>query len=277
MGAVRITIFGLLASFLLLLIPLVVSYFFKLKMAKTTLVAVGRMTVQLLLVGVFLEYIFKLNNLWLNLFWLVFMIFTAIFSAVSRVQLKMKEVFSPLVFAFIVSTFLILFYFNAFIIGLDYLFDARYLIALGGMLLGNVLGVNITAINSFFQELRQQNKLYLYRLSLGATKKEALDPFTKHSFRLSLLPMLAKTATMGIVSLPGMMTGQILGGSAPSTAIFYQIAIMVAIYSCGVLSILLTLFFLTRKSFNSYGVLRQNIFKKKKNGVRLGYRKKLLK
>ncbi len=267
MGAVEISIFGLLASFLLLVIPLVVSYYLKLKMAKTTLVAVGRMSLQLFLVGIFLEYIFALNNAWLNVLWLMLMIATAIFSAVGRLKLKMKVVLLPLILAFTFSTFMILFYFNLVVIKLDNLFEARYLIALGGMLLGNVLGINITALNSFFQELRQRNKVYLYRLSLGATQKEALLPFIKHSFQLSLLPMLAKTATMGIVSLPGMMTGQILGGSAPSTAIFYQIAIMIAIYTCGVLSISFSLFLLIRKSFDGYGIIKNNLYKHKKKIV----------
>jgi len=262
MGAVEISFTGLLLGFLLLVIPLAISYWFKLGMSKTTLWSIGRMSVQLALVGVFLEYIFALNNMWLNFAWLMLMIMTAIFSAVSRAKLKFKIVFGPISIAFIISTLLILIYFNAFVIQLNYLFEARYLIALGGMLLGNVLSVNITAVNSFYQEIRSQNKFYLYRLAMGASQREALEPFLRRSFQLALLPALAKTATVGVVSLPGMMTGQILGGSSPATAIRYQIAIMIAIYTCGALSVLITLLLSTKKSFNAYGVLKENIFSK---------------
>lgn len=188
------------------------------------------------------------------------MIITAIFSAISRAKLKFKIIFVPILIAFTTSTLLILFYFNAFVIKLDYLFEARYLIALGGMLLGNVLSVNITAVNSFYQEIRSQHKFFLYRLAMGANQREALEPFLRRSFQLALLPALAKTATIGVVSLPGMMTGQILGGSSPATAIRYQIAIMIAIYTCGALSVLMTLLLSTKKSFDSYGVLKENIF-----------------
>lgn len=96
---------------------------------------------------------------------------------------------------------------------------------------------------------------------MGSTHGEALSPFLRNSFQLALLPALAKTATMGIVSLPGMMSGQIIGGSSPSTAIRYQIAIMIAIYVCGVVSVLLAILFSSKKCFNSYGVLKENIFK----------------
>ncbi len=262
MGAVEISLSGLLLGFLLLIIPLAISYRFRLGMVKTTLWSIGRMSIQLTLVGVFLEYIFELNNMWLNFSWVMLMILTAIFSAVSRAKLNFQAIFWPISIAFTSSTLLILFYFNAVVIQLNYLFEARYLIALGGMLLGNVLSVNITAVNSFYREIRSQNKFFLYRLAMGATQQEALAPFLRHSFQLALLPALAKTATMGIVSLPGMMTGQILGGSSPTAAIHYQIAIMIAIYSCGALSTLLTLLLSTKKSFDEYGILKTSIFAK---------------
>jgi putative ABC transport system permease protein len=73
--------------------------------------------------------------------------------------------------------------------------------------------------------------------------------------------MLARVATMGIVTLPGMMSGQIIGGSSPATAIRYQIAVMVMIFVSGTLSSLLTLVFSINKSFNKFGVLKKNIFK----------------
>ncbi len=260
--AAEITLRNFIWVFLLLVIPLGVSSYLKLKLNKTIITAVGRMTLQLFLVGIFLEYIFKLNNPWLNIGWLTVMILTAVLSALNRSQLKLSFIFLPVFISFIISTLSILFYFNFFIIHLSYLFDARYLIALGGMLLGNILSVNIIAINSFYKTLRNSTKLYFYRLAAGATLYEALMPFLRDSFRLTLTPVLAKTATMGIVSLPGMMTGQILGGSSPQTAIRYQIAIMIAIFTAGVISIVLTFFLAIKKSFDKCGILHQNIFKK---------------
>jgi len=262
MDAIEISNTGLLFAFLLLIIPLLIDYKFKLKMTRPTLWSIGRMTIQLALVGIFLEYIFNLNSFWLNFLWLMLMVITAVFSAVNSSKIKFKVIFWPVFVAFFFPTLVILLYFNACIIQLDYLFEARYLIALGGMLLGNVLSVSIVAINSFYQEIHSQNKFFLYRLAMGSSQPEALAPFLRHSFQLALLPALAKTATIGIVSLPGMMSGQIIGGSSPTTAIRYQIAIMIAIYVCGALSVLLSLVLSNKNCFNSYGVLKENIFKK---------------
>ena len=261
--AIDITISGLIFAFALLTIPILVSQYLRLGLTKTILVSVGRMSVQLLLVGLFLKYIFYFNNLWLNIGWLLLMILTAILSALNRSKLRLKFIFTPIFISFVISTISILLYFNHFVIGLRYLFDARYLIALGGMLLGNILSVNIVAVNSFYQSIASSTKLYLYRLAMGANQYEALIPFIRNSFRLALMPVLAKTATMGIVALPGMMTGQIIGGSSPQTAIRYQIAIMVGIFTAGVLSILLTFILAIRKSFDSYGILKSKIGKNK--------------
>lgn len=261
MGAIDISTAGMIASFVLVIIPLLVSHYFKLKMEKDTIWSIFRMSIQLLFVGFFLEYIFALNNVLLNLGWLSLMIMAAVFSAIKRSKIKTKIIFLPTVISFSIPTILMLIYFNTFITRLDFLFDARYLIALGGMLLGNVLGVNITALNSFYQEIKTQNKFYLYRLAMGSSQRETLLPFFRKSFHISLLPALAKTAAIGLVSLPGMMTGQILGGSSPTTAIKYQIAIMIAIYVTTVISALFTLLFTTKKCFNNFGILKSEIFK----------------
>jgi putative ABC transport system permease protein len=261
MGTVEISLTGLFFGFLLLMIPIAISYWLNLKIIRQIFISVGRMSIQLFLVGFFLEYIFKVNSFWLNLGWLTLMILTAVFSALSKIKIKFSIAFLPVLLSFIFSTFLVLLYFNAFVIRLDFLFEARYLIALGGMLLGNILSLNIVILNSFYRELRIQEKFFFYRLAMGATQKEVLSPFIRHCFQLTLLPMLARVATMGIVTLPGMMSGQIIGGSSPATAIRYQIAVMVMIFVSGTLSSLLTLVFSINKSFNKFGVLKKNIFK----------------
>jgi len=154
-------------------------------------------------------------------------------------------------------------YFNYFIVHLDFIFDARYMIAIGGMVLGNSLRSNVVGLGDFYQSLNKEEQFYFYRLSLGASRFEAMLPFAKRSFTSALNPTIATMATMGIVSLPGMMTGQILGGSVPLVAIKYQIAIMVAILASTVLSIALSILFTVNYSFNKAGVLNKSIFASK--------------
>lgn len=145
------------------------------------------------------------------------------------------------------------------------IFNAKYLIPISGMLLGNSLKGNIIATNTFFDYFKNREKEYFFTLSLGASRQEALKPIVRESIKRGLRPTLASIATIGLVSLPGMMTGQILGGSVPMTAIKYQIAIMIAIFSTMAISIFLVILLLKKVSFNKFDVLKKYIFIKGEN------------
>ena len=188
------------------------------------------------------------------------MITVAVFSAIKHSSIKISKVFIPSIISFSTATFLVIFYLNIVVIPLDNIFDARYLIVLGGMLLGNSLRGNIIGISTFYKNIKNDTKKYLYTLSLGASRYEALLPYFRESVQLAIKPSIASMATMGIVSLPGMMTGVILGGADPETAIKYQIMIMLAIITSTITSVVLTILLTLRVCFNKYGVLQQNIF-----------------
>jgi len=96
---------------------------------------------------------------------------------------------------------------------------------------------------------------------LGATLSEAVRPYMQKALQAAAGPLLATIATMGIVSLPGMMTGQILGGSMPVMAIKYQIAIVISIFSAMILASGLNLLFSMKIAFDDFGMLRGDIFK----------------
>jgi putative ABC transport system permease protein len=102
--------------------------------------------------------------------------------------------------------------------------------------------------------------LFQYVLSLGASRFEASLPYLRESLRAGLRPTMATMATMGIVFLPGMMTGTILGGASPVVAIKYQIMVMIAIFVCINLGIVFSILASARTSFNEYGMLNESIF-----------------
>ncbi|HQO58956.1 MAG TPA: ABC transporter permease [Candidatus Omnitrophota bacterium] len=87
-----------------------------------------------------------------------------------------------------------------------------------------------------------------------------MRPYMKESIRLALKPTVASMATIGIVALPGMMTGVILGGASPEVAIKYQIMIMISIVVSTIISVLLTILMTARVCFTKYGTLRGDIF-----------------
>jgi len=256
-----LSLFSMLMCGVLLLVPLVVFWYFKLGMTRKLLISTLRMVVQLLLIGFFLEYLFRLNNWAVNVLWFLVMLTVAVFSVINNSKLSRSYFLWPMLVSFIAANLFVVVYFNFFIVRLDNVFDAKYIIAIGGMILGNSLRANVVGLGDFYQAIKKDENLYCYKLSLGATKYEALLPFAKKSFVAALNPTIANMATMGIVSLPGMMTGQILGGSVPLVAIKYQIAIMVAILAATVLSIAFSIFLTSRKTFLPSGVLKKEVVK----------------
>ncbi|MDD5069812.1 MAG: ABC transporter permease [Candidatus Omnitrophica bacterium] len=264
MEIIDISLYSLLLAILLLAVPVFLSRIYGLGLTKLLLSSAGRMIVQLVLIGVFLKYLFLWNNTVINLSWLIVMILAAVFSAIRGSAMKPGKIILPVFVSFALATFTVIFYLNIFVIRLDYIFDARYLIVLGGMLLGNSLRGNIVGIDLFYKSIRKETKKYQYLLSLGADYHEAVKPYMRESIRLALKPTIASMATIGIVALPGMMTGVILGGASPEVAIKYQIMIMISIVVSTIISVLLTILMTSGVCFTKYGVLRNDIFLKNK-------------
>ena len=263
MASPDISIPSLVLCFLLLAVPLVISYRMKLRIVGKILNSVSRMTVQLFLVGVFLTYVFDLNNRILNLVWLLGMVTVASYTTIKNVELKMEKLFLPVILSFTLANLSVLLYFNEFVLNLGNLLEARYLIPIGGMILGNSLSGNVVGIGEFYEDIRRNENRYLYNLSLGASKYEALLPYIRKSLRSAIRPTLANIATAGLVFLPGMMTGQILGGASPLLAIKYQISIMIAIFVSTTTSTTFSILTTTQATFDEFGLVRKEIYKEK--------------
>lgn len=262
LAAQDITIPALAAGFLLLAIPWFVTWRLQLGLGKDLAIAVARMTLQLTLAGLYLGYLFRWNNPVLNVTWLLVMILAAASSVLRNSALRARTFLLPAFAALTIATLTVVLYMNRVVVRLDDLLEARYLVVLGGMLLGNCLSANIVCASRFYQSLHQRLGVYEFRLGNGATLTEALNPFIKESLTAALRPGIAAMMTMGLVSLPGMMTGQMLGGSSPIVAIKYQIAIMLAIFACTTLSIGLFLVFTIRQCMDANGrLLVEKIFK----------------
>jgi putative ABC transport system permease protein len=259
MGAMKISYISLLVYLLLLAVPIAILVYLKLKIVASLLVSVLRMILQLALVGLYLEYIFKWDNPFLNCLWILVMIVVANQSILRQSGLKFRVFFLYTMPAFIITmvfsfvTFLIVFDVTTFI-------SARYLIPIGGMVMGNMLRGNVVSLDRFYHSLTQREEEYIYFISLGATRREALLPFISEALRSALSPYLATLATMGLVSLPGMMTGQILGGASPAVAIQYQVMIMMAIFVSSAISAFLGMIFSLIPSIDACGRVRKDIF-----------------
>lgn len=261
MGAVDIKLQYLLIIYTLLIIPTIISIIYKLKIIKSMLIAVLRMTVQLTLVGLYLEFIFRYDNLWLNLAWVLIMITTAGVTVIRNANLKIRP-FLPIIFIGLVTgSMAIVSLFILITIRPTPFYKASYLIPLTGMLLGNCLKGNIISLERFYYSIRKNETEYIGYLMMGATLKEAIIPYLREAIKPAIAPTISSMATLGLVSLPGMMTGQILGGSTPIVAIKYQIAIMIAILTVIIITTTLNILLSLKVAFNNYQVLRKDIFR----------------
>jgi UDP-glucose/iron transport system permease protein len=260
LGLTEIPLPRLALGFLMALAPLAVMLWYRVPLVNQTLIALVRMAVQLLFVGVYLTLVFDLDRGWLTLLWLFVMIVVADLSVVRGCGLRLKRLAPILFLALLAGTLLPMLYFSAIVLALPNTLQAQYAIPLGGMILGNCLRADIVGLSRFFDSLRKDEKQYLQSLAQGATLAEGLRPYLRDALQAALAPTVATMATIGLVSLPGMMTGVILAGADPMDAIRYQMVIMLAIFTGTALTLWLALLLVRRGAFDEYGLLDKRVF-----------------
>ena len=256
METVDLTFGGLAVGMLLMLIPFYFLWRFRTGLLPSALLGTVRMTVQLLLIGVYLRFLFQWDNEWVNVLWMAVMAVIASYTAVERTALRRKVLLLPVFIGFLSTVLLVSLYFLAFVVRADDVFAARFFIPVAGVLFGNMLTVNIMAVNVYYSELQREQNMYYYLLGNGASRFEATLPFLRSAVIKSFSPCIANMAVLGVVSFPGTMIGQILGGSMPEVAIKYQLMISVITVVASLLSLLITISLSARRTFDGFGRLR---------------------
>lgn len=219
-----------------------------------------RMVVQLLIVGYLLHLLFALRNAAAVMLVLAVMGAFAVQTAVGRVQQRLPGLYR------IVTTSLLIgcgggtFFFCSLVIGLEPWYDPRYLIPLAGMIFGNALTGASLAAERLASEMRQRRDEIETALCLGASPAQASREVVRDAYRAALMPTVNAMAAMGLVFLPGMMTGQILSGTAPALAVRYQIAVMCVITGSVAVSAFLILWQGARACFTPAAQLRRELF-----------------
>ncbi|MDP2360470.1 MAG: ABC transporter permease [bacterium] len=229
---------GLALAFLLALAPLWVFRNLRLPLKGQLGVALARMVLQLGAMGLVLEVLFRLDTPPATLGWLLVMQAAAAHAVLRRTALRVRGMAPLLLGVMVLAGGGVLAFCLVAVVRPQPLLEARYLIPLGGMILGNSMNGITLALERHLARLSSAagRQEWETLLGLGASPEEARRRFSGQDLRVALMPTLNTTATIGLVSLPGMMTGQILGGSPPATAIAYQIVIMLAILAAVSLS-----------------------------------------
>lgn len=235
--------------YLLLLVVLAIMKKCNINRTKLLVVASIRMTLQLILAGLVLTYIFTNPHPALTFMYIAAMCGFAIHRVISQHKNINRRFKIAIALSLIGAGVSILIFFVGVVVGVN-LFDPQYTIPLGGMILGNAMtGMNL-GMKTFTERIRDQRNKIGVLLNLGVHPRKILLPLVNSALETALLPTLNSMLGMGIIALPGLMTGQILSGTLPSTAILYQIAIMVAICTVVSLSVFCMLYFGARSLYN---------------------------
>ncbi|MGH4140986.1 ABC transporter permease [Clostridium sp.] len=249
-GAVTLGLFQFSLIYLLLIIVLIIMKKSKVNQTKLLLVASLRMTVQLVIVGYVLQYVFSNPNPLFTVFFLVIMIVFSVNRVISH-RADLNRNFKIAIAASLTFSGLFVLIFFVTIVVRKSIFDPQYTIPLAGMIIGNAMtGVNI-AIKTFMDDISNSKNKINTLLNLGVEPKDILKPFANNALETALIPTMNSMLGMGIIFLPGMMTGQMLSGTLPTTAIMYQIAIMIAICTSVCITVFLSLNLGYKSLYNS--------------------------
>lgn len=228
MNVIALQPFDLMLAAIMVLALALASTLMHLGLGKQILIAAVRTTLQLLLIGLVLKALFAHVQLgWMGLMALV-MLLVAGREVMARQQRRFGGwwgyglgTLSMFVSAFTVTLFALL-----VIIDTTPWYTPQYAIPLLGMMLGNTMNGVALALDRLTHAAWQQRGAIEARLILGQEWSQAIRDITRDSMRVGMLPIINAMAAAGIISLPGMMTGQILAGSPPTEAVKYQILIM---------------------------------------------------
>ena len=198
----------------------------RLGMERRLLVAALRTVIQLTLLGLVLKWVFAQATPLAVLLILGFMTFVAGREAVARSRRRYRLVFLDTTLAMATSAVVIGFLVTQVIVGVKPWYHPQYVIPLLGMILGNSLNGVSLALDHFLEYLETRREELELRLTFAASRTEVLRPPLRSAMRRGLIPIVNAMSVAGIVSLPGMMTGQILAGAPPMQAVAYQILIM---------------------------------------------------
>ena len=253
---IQLSIVQLLVAYGLVVLVFILLKIRKIPEQKLLILATLRMSLQLVLVGYILIYLFDHQNPWLTLLVIFIMQVFSIYTIFKRFNNKLSKALQRvIVIVFPLATLSVLFYFLFLVIQISPWYDAQYFVPLAGMIVGNSMTGVILGVSIMNDAMFENRELVEEALILGADIKQASKAIIDKSFSQAIVPTLNNMLGMGIIFLPGMMTGQILSGVSPLVAISYQIGIMLGILATVSLSVILILYFGSKTYFNEQSQL----------------------
>lgn len=230
----------------------ITSILLQLNIAKQLVIAACRNVVQLLLIGYILKLIFNTNNLYLLATIATIMLLVAGYEINARQKYPLKRWvgFKIGTSALFLSSFAMALLTLTVIVAPTPWYSPQYSIPLLGMLLGNTMNGISLGMDKLNQSVYQQKQIIEQRLMLGHRYQDAIKDIRIESVRTGMIPIVNSMAIAGLVSLPGMMTGQILSGTPPVEAVKYQILIFFLIASGTGFGIMTAVWMISKRMFD---------------------------
>ncbi len=265
MGVKPLSAFDLSLAAGLVLILALCSRRLQLGLEKRLAISALRTTVQLLLIGQVLRVLFANASFPFVFIISMVMLLVAGREVVARQHRRIKGLSGWLLGtgSMFVSSFAVAFFALAVVIANDPWYTPQYAIPLLGMLLGNTMNGISLSMDRLTESLWQQRAIVEQRLLLGQTQLAAIHELRQQAMRSGMIPIINSMAAAGLVSLPGMMTGQILGGSSPMDAVKYQILIMFLICAGTGFGVMTAITLTCRKLFDDRQRLRLGVLEKR--------------
>ncbi|MBR3117848.1 MULTISPECIES: ABC transporter permease [Oceanobacillus] len=244
-------------ALIFVLIPILLSKTLNLGLEKDTIVAVIRSTIQLLAVGYVLQFVFDSESMIFIILMIMLMIFAATHNARKK-GVTIKGITWKLVSTYVFIEVLT----QSILLGFHIIPPtAQYIIPISGMMIGNSMVLSILFLNRFTAEIdTHQDKAELI-LSLGGTPKQAIHKQLITSIQASTIPTIESQKTIGLVQLPGMMSGQIIAGADPIQAVQFQLLILFLVLTSAVVTSAMLGFLSYPSLFNN----RMQLLKNDKN------------
>jgi putative ABC transport system permease protein len=254
---IDIELLRLIAAYVFVLILLLIVKLRNISREKQIALATFRMTIQLVLAGYILTFIFENPHPLLTIIIIICMEAFAIRNVFKQVKEKLSRQLKTIISLSMLSgSVLSLLYFNLIVIHFSPWYDPRYFIPIAGMIIGNSMTGITLGVKTLLQGFKSQKDKIEGALMLGAEPDIAAKPYVDNAFDSAVLPTINNMLGMGIVFLPGMMTGQILSGVSPLLAIEYQIAILLGILGSVSLTVIIFILLGYKTFFTSDSRLR---------------------
>jgi putative ABC transport system permease protein len=248
-GVISIVPWRLLLALVFALLAGGCSLALKLGLGRDILIGTVRTFAQLFLMGWVLGFVFGVDSPWLVLALFLVMAAAAAHTARGRVKESAVAFAWPMYASMAAVYLLVTVTVTGVIVHAEPWWKPQYFLPIGGMVLGNSMNSVAVALDRLFSDLRARASVVEMQLCLGADAAEASADVTRAAVRAGMIPSINSMMAVGLVSLPGMMTGQILGGNDPSQAIRYQIVVMLMIVGATALGSTILTLLIRRRCF----------------------------